>query len=52
VQAFVQLVLRLLLQQLQDNPTVLGSTTPAGAVVPALGQMLTYSSAEVQVRYC
>lgn len=49
LQAFVQLGLRLLLHQLQETPTLLSSCTPGGALVPVLGQLLSYSSAVVQV---
>jgi hypothetical protein len=48
-QAFVQLSLRLLLHQLQEHPTAVGWSTPAAVLVPALGQMLGYSSANIQV---
>lgn len=48
-QAFVQLALRLLLHQLQEHPTAVGCSTPAAVLVPALGQMLAYSSANIQV---
>jgi hypothetical protein len=48
-QAFVQLALRLLLHQLQEHPTAVGCSTPAAVLVPALGQMLAYTSATIQV---
>lgn len=48
-QAFVQLALRLLLHQLQEHPTAVGCSTPAAVLVPALGQVLAYSSANIQV---
>jgi hypothetical protein len=49
LQAFAQLAVRLLLHQLQESPTVLRASTAAEVLVPALGQMLTYSSAALQV---
>jgi hypothetical protein len=50
LQAFARLALRVLLHQLQESPTLLECSVAAGMLLPALGQMLTYSSAPLQVR--
>jgi hypothetical protein len=48
VQAYAVLGLRFLLHLLREFPSQLGPLTPC-ALVPALGQMLSYCSSEVQV---
>lgn len=50
MQAYTALGLRLLLYLLEEFPAQLGSLTPT-ALVPALGQILSYSSSELQVRW-
>jgi hypothetical protein len=49
LQAYTALGLRFLLHLLREFPGQLGPLTPC-ALVPALGQMLSYCSSEVQVR--
>lgn len=48
-QAFAHLAVRLLVHQLQESPTLLGACTPAAVLVPALGQLLSYGTAALQV---
>lgn len=48
LQAFATLGLRFLVHQLQEYPVLLGRVTPC-ALVPALGQMLSYPSSDIQV---
>lgn len=49
LQAYAALALRFLLHLLREFPGQLGPATPC-VLVPALGQMLSYCSSEVQVR--
>lgn len=54
LQAFVSLALQFLLHLVQEYPVELGQVTPL-AVVPALGQMLSYPSGNIQAsvaRFC
>lgn len=50
VQACASLALQLLQHFLAEYPTLLGPYTPGCALVPALGQFLSYSSTDIQVR--
>jgi hypothetical protein len=49
LQAYTALGLRFLLHLLREFPGQLGPLTPC-VLVPALGQMLSYCSSDVQVR--